>query len=140
MTVSDLLAMLNGVPSDTPVRVSTPEQEYKLYTAYVEDDVLKLEVLAVEEDNVVSDKQHSVHTFWRNEDDSYVAITIFWSDEDGSYIAIIPEFPGVSAFGDTREEALREAVVALEAAITTYQEEDWALPDGREGHDIVREK
>lgn len=49
MTVLDLLIMLNGVPSDMPVRVSTPEQEYKLYTVYVEDGVLKLEVLVVED-------------------------------------------------------------------------------------------
>lgn len=56
------------------------------------------------------------------------SIHVYRDHEDGGYIAVVPEFRHVSAFGDTREEALREAVVALEAAIETYREEGWALP------------
>ena len=37
---------------------------------------------------------------------------IFWSDEDGCFVALIPQLPGLSAFGDTPEEALKEALVA----------------------------
>ena len=32
-----------------------------------------------------------------------------WSDEDDGYIAVCPEFPGLSAFGETAEESLAEA-------------------------------
>ena len=38
---------------------------------------------------------------------------IFWSDEDQGYIAICPDFPGLSAFGDTAEQALQEAKTIL---------------------------
>jgi antitoxin HicB len=51
-----------------------------------------------------------------------------WSDEDAAYIAVCPEFPGVSAFGDTAADALREIQVALDLAVETYQEEGWPLP------------
>jgi len=55
-------------------------------------------------------------------------IHIYRDHEDGGYIAVVPELRHMSAFGDTRGEALGEAVVALKAAIETYQEEGWALP------------
>lgn len=42
---------------------------------------------------------------------------IFWSDEDQAFIATCPEFPGLSAFGETAEEALAEARVALDLFI-----------------------
>ncbi len=42
------------------------------------------------------------------------SINVVWSDEDECYIATIPEFKGLSAFGDTQEEAIQEAFVALE--------------------------
>jgi len=51
--------------------------------------------------------------------------------EDGSYLALSPEFPGVSAFGDTPQEALAEMAIALEAAIATYEDEGWPLPAPR---------
>lgn len=52
-----------------------------------------------------------------------------WSDEDAAYVATCPEFAGVSAFGDTAEEALREIRVAMELTIETYEEEGWPLPE-----------
>ncbi len=57
------------------------------------------------------------------------AIQIFWSEEDESFIAICHEFPGLSAFGETREEALHEAQIALDLMIETYQENSISLPE-----------
>jgi len=44
-------------------------------------------------------------------------INIFYSDEDNGYIADIPDLRFCSAFGETPEEALREALVAKEVWI-----------------------
>lgn len=49
-------------------------------------------------------------------------IIIFWSDEDALYIAHMPELPGCSAHGDTYEEALREAQVAISLWIDAAKE------------------
>ena len=49
-------------------------------------------------------------------------INIFWSNEDGMYVAAVPELPGCSALGDTYEEALREAQVAMALWIDTARE------------------
>jgi predicted RNase H-like HicB family nuclease len=57
---------------------------------------------------------------------------VFWSANDNANIAVCPEFPGLSAFGATREEALAELEVALELAIETYQAEGWELPKPQE--------
>jgi predicted RNase H-like HicB family nuclease len=59
---------------------------------------------------------------------SNYTFSIFWSEEDEAFIAICPDFPGVSAFGDTEEQALAEAKIALKLAIETYEEEGWELP------------
>ena len=53
---------------------------------------------------------------------------IFWSDEDEAFIAICQEFPGLSAFGSTEEEALREGKIALQLMVETYQESGIPLP------------
>lgn len=49
-------------------------------------------------------------------------INIFYSDEDRGYIADIPDLEHCSAFGETPEEALAQALIAkkawLEAAKT----------------------
>lgn len=57
------------------------------------------------------------------------AIQIFWSEEDEGFIAICQEFPGLSAFGETREEALREVQTALDLMIETYRENSIPLPE-----------
>ncbi len=57
------------------------------------------------------------------------AIHIFWSEEDEGFIAICDEFPGLSAFGETREEALSEAQIALDTMIETYRESGLAIPE-----------
>lgn len=49
-------------------------------------------------------------------------------DGDG-FVAVCPELPSLSAFGDSRQEAIEELQVVLELAIDTYHEEGWPLPD-----------
>ena len=52
-----------------------------------------------------------------------------WSDEDGGYIATISEFPGLSGFGETIEEAVEEAKIAAEGFIEVYEEDGEDLPE-----------
>ncbi len=52
-----------------------------------------------------------------------------YSEEDGGYIALSPEFPGLSAFGETLEEAIRESETALELFIEAYSEQKKPLPE-----------
>ncbi len=57
------------------------------------------------------------------------AIHIFWSEEDDAFVAICDEFPGLSAFGESREEALQEAQVALDLMIETYRDKGLNIPE-----------
>jgi len=54
---------------------------------------------------------------------------IVWSGEDEGYVATSPEFPGLSAFGETEEEALTEAKVARDLFIADMRERGEALPE-----------
>jgi len=54
---------------------------------------------------------------------------VAWSEEDESWVATCPHFPMLSAFGDTIEEALQEAVEALALYVGEYQNDDVALPE-----------
>jgi len=55
-------------------------------------------------------------------------LMVAWSEEDRVYIATCPAFAGVSAFGDTPQQAIQELNEALDLAVETYQAEGWALP------------
>jgi antitoxin HicB len=44
---------------------------------------------------------------------------VYWDDRDNGFIAIAPDLPGCSAFGETREEALKELEPAIDAWIET---------------------
>jgi len=55
-------------------------------------------------------------------------INIVWSEDDGEYLATCASFPGLSAFGETEEEALKEAKIALELFIASYTERGLTLP------------
>lgn len=59
---------------------------------------------------------------------------IVWSEEDGEYMATCPAFPGLSAFGETEEEALSEAKVALGLFIESFNERGIPLPDPHIAH------
>lgn len=54
---------------------------------------------------------------------------IAWSEEDGEYVATCGAFPGLSAFGETEEEALKEGKIALNLFIETCIDEGIELPD-----------
>lgn len=56
-------------------------------------------------------------------------IHIFWSDEDEGFVAICDEFPGLSAFGENRERALKEAQTALNLTIEQYRTSGLDLPE-----------
>ena len=54
---------------------------------------------------------------------------IEWSEEDQEYVATCPAFPGLSAFGESEEEALREGKIALQGFIETAKANDISLPE-----------
>ena len=56
-------------------------------------------------------------------------LNIVWSEEDQGYIATCPEFPGLSAFGESFEDAVAEAKLAQELFVETYQTEGVPLPE-----------
>ena len=59
------------------------------------------------------------------------SIGLAWSEEDEGYIARIPEFPNLSAFGTTPEEALAEARSAAEMMLEVLQEDGEEPPEPR---------
>lgn len=56
------------------------------------------------------------------------SMRVEWSDEDNCWIARSPEWVGLSAFGETRQEAIREAEIALDGMIVTAIEHGIKLP------------
>jgi len=56
---------------------------------------------------------------------------VIWDEEDNIFIATCTEFPLLSAYGDTQEEAITEFQVVLEMAIESYEEDNLELPKPR---------
>ncbi|HKZ80541.1 MAG TPA: toxin-antitoxin system HicB family antitoxin [Pyrinomonadaceae bacterium] len=54
---------------------------------------------------------------------------IEWSEEDQEYVATCPAFPGLSAFGASEEEALKEGKIALAGFIETCEANNLSLPE-----------
>ena len=54
---------------------------------------------------------------------------ILWSEEDSGYIALCPDFPGLSAFGETLEEALSEGQTALQLFIQVCEQTRDEIPE-----------
>jgi predicted RNase H-like HicB family nuclease len=46
-------------------------------------------------------------------------VIIYWSDDDQTFIAEVPELPGCTADGVTRQEALANAQVVIEEWMET---------------------
>jgi predicted RNase H-like HicB family nuclease len=63
---------------------------------------------------------------------SKYGFNLLWSKEDEGFIATCPDFPSLSAFGETPEEALTEAKVALELFIESLQASGDPLPEASE--------
>lgn len=62
---------------------------------------------------------------------NHYGFSVLWSEADRAYIATCPDFPGLSAFGPTPDQAVAEMETALSLAIDTYREEGWTLPTPR---------
>lgn len=62
---------------------------------------------------------------------SRYSVTLRWSDEDEAYIATVPELPGLSAFGDTEEEALKELEIVQEVFLDVMRERGDPIPEPR---------
>ena len=66
---------------------------------------------------------------------SKYGFNLLWSEEDQGFIATCPDFPGLSAFGETPQEALSEASVALELFIESTEASGDQLPKPTESID-----
>lgn len=60
-------------------------------------------------------------------------VIIYWSEEDQVFVAEVPELPGCSAHGATREAALANAQEAIRLWIDTAREfgDPIPVPKGR---------
>jgi len=58
-------------------------------------------------------------------------INLFWSPRDECWVADVPGLKSCAAFGDTPEEAVAEARIAIEAWIETALENDMIVPEPR---------
>lgn len=58
-------------------------------------------------------------------------INVFWYDDDNCWIADVPDLRYCSAHGDTPEEAVAEARVAIELWLETAQETGVPIPEAR---------
>ena len=56
-------------------------------------------------------------------------IIIFWSNEDGVFVAEVPELPGCSAHGDSREAALVSVGEAIKLWLDTAREFKRPIPE-----------
>ncbi len=56
-------------------------------------------------------------------------INIFYSEDDEGYIADFPDLEHCSAFGNTPEEALHEALKAKEAWIEVAKSKNKSIPE-----------
>jgi predicted RNase H-like HicB family nuclease len=63
-------------------------------------------------------------------------VCVFYSAEDDGYIAVMPDLPGCSAFGDTREEPLKEIRTALSLWLETAREIGKEIPPGILSSDV----
>jgi len=55
-------------------------------------------------------------------------VTIFWSNDDQFYFAKVEELEGCSAFGETRDEALKEINIAMDLWLEVAREHGDEIP------------
>lgn len=58
-------------------------------------------------------------------------INVFWSQRDECWVADVPDLKSCAAFGDTPEEAVAEARVAIQGWVETALANNMAVPDAR---------
>lgn len=58
-------------------------------------------------------------------------INLFWSARDDCWVADVPDLKSCAAFGDTPEEAVAEALVAIEGWIETALANKMIVPEPR---------
>ena len=56
-------------------------------------------------------------------------VIIYWSDEDEAFIAEVPELAGCMADGETYQEALANAEIAVQEWIETAKELGRPIPE-----------
>ena len=56
-------------------------------------------------------------------------INIFYSDEDEGYIADVPDLKNCSAFGETRNEALQQVLIAQKLWIEEAKNSNLPIPE-----------
>ncbi|MFI3272121.1 MAG: toxin-antitoxin system HicB family antitoxin [Pseudomonadota bacterium] len=59
------------------------------------------------------------------------SVSVYWSDTEKCFAALSPEFPLLSAFADTKEEALSEAEVVIKLMLEDLDSEGESQPDIR---------
>lgn len=59
---------------------------------------------------------------------SKYSMIMSWSEEDQAYIVSVPELPGCMADGETPEEAVKQAQVAIDLWIETAKEDGEEIP------------
>jgi predicted RNase H-like HicB family nuclease len=55
-----------------------------------------------------------------------------WSEADGAFIATVPEFPHLSSFGDTSQQAVDELRGVIDDAVDILEQEGGDLPAPQE--------
>ncbi len=58
-------------------------------------------------------------------------INVFWSQRDESWVADVPDLKSCAAFGDTPEEAIAEARLAVDAWLESAREGGLTIPEAR---------
>lgn len=58
-------------------------------------------------------------------------INVFWSERDQSWVADVPDLKPCAAFGDTPEEALAEARIAMQGWLESAREGGLPIPEPR---------
>lgn len=58
-------------------------------------------------------------------------INLFWSRRDESWVADVPDLKSCAAFGDTPEEALAEARIAIEGWLEAARANKLSIPEPR---------
>jgi predicted RNase H-like HicB family nuclease len=56
------------------------------------------------------------------------AVIVFWSDEDSAWVADVPDLKSCAAFGDTREEAVAEVSIAIDAWLAAARDAGLEIP------------